>query len=367
MSFEITSFIASDRLFVVGSGAENGVLASAPFQAPTEEAIASSPVMTSVPEGVFISVLANGQLLQFNPHAEFGIEQALTLGRTINLSHPTEWSLAGAKNVLYAGTGNFGSSTEDNVMLAVNAINGEVLWSAQLPGPAYYPASVALGLKDLPDYVIVSTPPKIVSLRAGTGAEVWNAPTASNFGQVIAGDTVYYCSGSSLFARKVNNGELLWQYDSDGGSFNRPAFYEGVIYATSFDSFARAIDAATGNLRWSVKVPANPGNPVTTLLPVGRRAHVHVVVAFEIGRHFIDNSLLVGLNASNGAMLWTSTTPVAGPTEACTDPIATYFGKAIQVGTPDGRLVTVSAYDGATLGQVQLSDVAFTSSPVSPI
>jgi outer membrane protein assembly factor BamB len=61
------------------------------------------------------------------------------------------------------------------------------------------------------------------------------------------------------------------------------------------------------------------------------------------------SGFLRGFDANTGAALWTSSVPVSGPGESCTDPIVIpHFegGLQIQIGTFEGNIMTFNAYNG---------------------
>jgi outer membrane protein assembly factor BamB len=343
---EYLTLIASDRLFWNQLEDDFPVLrTSAPFVPPIEGPVASSPIVT---DDSSAWVLANGQLLKFST-------ATLELLKTVDIGGETEWSLASDGLRLYVGTGT--------ALLALN-LAGTTIWATELPGHPYYPASIAVvpepktGPKHIvEEYLVISAPPNMVALNAETGAAVWSEPAPLNTGQAVVGLTVYYMGSSGLIARDIPTGELLWQYD---GNFNRPTVYGGVVYATAGSDQAYAFNATTGDLLWEVSVPYSPGNPVAIPLVDGS-----VAVVFASNQP-VENSFLAAVDGSTGALLWKSTASVALPeaNQRCTDltAIAWETLRLVQVGTPDGRLVTVNAVDGSLAWQSQLSDVPFTSS-----
>src|SRR6202044_731955 len=72
------------------------------------------------------------------------------------------------------------------------------------------------------------------------------------------------------------------------------------------------------------------------------------LVIFALNQ-FQANSVLQARNAQTGALVWPSTTNVGKAGQACTAPIVVPGNadtEMVQVGTPDGRLVSLRAYGG---------------------
>ncbi|MGF6810872.1 outer membrane protein assembly factor BamB [Paraburkholderia sp. Clong3] len=211
-------------------------------------------------------------------------------------------------------------------------------------------------LTKTPERVIVTAAPNIAAFDAKTGAKLWSELSGQGAGQVVSGEYVYYYGENGLFARSVMNGHLLWSWITRIG-FSRPAVLGNSVYVTAGSNQIYALDARTGQVLWQVENPyQNPGNPVAY------EYEGQTLVIFEVGRYFIEDSFLVGLDGATGALLWKSDTPVAGAMQACTDPISIFSG-GVQVGTPDGRLVTLNGLSGELWWQLQLSDIGFSSSP----
>jgi outer membrane protein assembly factor BamB len=266
---------------------------------------------------------------------------------TFNVGQETQDSLTHAHDTLYVGTGTI--STGSGSVFALDDSSGNVRWSISGLGSVPFPASIAYS-GNTPSRVIVCAAPQILALEAASGLPVWSF-FGSGQGQIVHGQVVYYANyhDSSLCARSVADGSLLWEYVNPvvGANFNTPATHGSVVYATSVASTAVALDALTGNVIWQTNVPNNPGVPV--VYPADQ-----TTVVFEIGKYSAGSSFLHGLDASSGSALWTSAIPVAGPGLGGTDPIWT-INNQIQIGTTDGRLVSVDAYYGdANSGSVRL-------------
>jgi outer membrane protein assembly factor BamB len=89
----------------------------------------------------------------------------------------------------------------------------------------------------------------------------------------VGGELVYVAdgiNGPSLVAFDAATGETVWEADhARAGLFASPALADGTLYAGSLDDSLYAVDAATGDLRWSfetgggiVPAPAVAGGTV---------------------------------------------------------------------------------------------------------
>lgn len=87
---------------------------------------------------------------------------------------------------------------------------------------------------------------------------------------VMVDSTLYFGSGESVYALKVNDGNIKWVYKTGDVVHSRPVIHMGRLYIGSFDGHLYCIDIATGNLVWKFKttgISAFPkgevmGNPV---------------------------------------------------------------------------------------------------------
>jgi outer membrane protein assembly factor BamB len=346
MAIKGATYIASDRLYAVDETGKlywQSVPVSA-FVAPVAVGNMSAPKFR-----VYVAA-GNGTISQFH--------SATTPQSTYPTGQAMLWSLADANGTLYVGTGTLQTPGQGSV-IALDDLTGNTHWTHPLPGPAVWPASIDVGAGRL----IVSTGGpdfRLRALRLTDGSETWNEP-ASAFGQVIAGTVVYYAdlSDHSLSARSVINGKLIWKHvNTVNFNFNRPivGVTAGgpVVFATSLGAQAIALDAVTGSVKWLVTASGSLGVPVAAPDASGKAAFV--IFALD---QFQSNSFLQARNAQTGALVWTSTTNVGVVGQACTAPIVVPGNvdtEMVQVGTPDGRLVSLRAYGGQLMWQLQLTN-----------
>lgn len=349
------TFVASDRVFALDeSGGAHVFLQSAPLGATTAPVAVghlidpSFRVYVGSGDGT-ISLFRRGDLV--DPPTTFAV------GR------PLLWSLTHAHGVLYVGTGTF-ETPEPASVLALDDTTGAVLWDQPLPAPVVPPPAIAYS-NGAPFRVIVATAGQDQRVRAldlGSGAEVWSQPDYVLSALVHHEDVIYYADidDNSLRARSAHDGSLIWEYVNPANdNFNRPVLSGGVVYATSIGSQVVALAAATGQLLWAVP---NPGGG-------GLGAPVHYVdqqqgvtlVIFAQGQFGIGQAFLQAVDATTGALVWVSATPVAGEGEASTEPILSAAG--VQVGTPDGRLVSLDPLTGQLNWERQLTGESIIARP----
>jgi outer membrane protein assembly factor BamB len=128
---------------------------------------------------------------------------------------------------------------------------------------------------------------------------VWIFPTQGTDIDALVGSptlydgTVYVGSfGGVLYAVDAASGQLKWSFKADGGLWDGPAMVDGTLYLGDQAGNVYALDAATGqNKLWSVKVEG--GVKMTPLVD-----HNIVYVGTDSGR-------LYALKADTGQSVWT--------------------------------------------------------------
>ena len=192
------------------------------------------------------------------------------------------WGAATTEGVVF-------TSSDDNVVHAVTASTGELLWQRE-----------GFGLAAVSDGVVYAGFPdeeRLYALEATTGEVLWER---EGFGLAAVSDGVVYVgmSEGQLHARDASTGELLWQYEAlyealEALMVGRPAVSDGVVYVGSWDpavpddGLLHALTASTGELLWEYE--AQVFWPVV----------VDGVVYIGSGNDGLD-----ALDASTGELLW---------------------------------------------------------------
>jgi uncharacterized repeat protein (TIGR01451 family) len=128
----------------------------------------------------------------------------------------------------------------DGRVVALNAINGNLLWTKTVGGAvpntlAYAGERVYFGTEDGIVY----------ALNAANGAEVWHCPTggAVYSSAAVVNDTVYIGSTDGyLYALNASDGTLRWRFQAAGPVLTSPAVGGGRVYFGAEDA---AADPAT--------------------------------------------------------------------------------------------------------------------------
>lgn len=149
---------------------------------------------------------------------------------------------------------------------------------------------------------VASSDGSVLSLDAGTGAELWRATVG---GQILAGVgsdgrvAAVLTRENELVA--LESGKELWRQRMTAPSYTSPLVAGGRVFLLGADRSVNAFDAQSGRKLWGLQ---RPGEPLVlrqsgVLLAVG-----NTLVAGLSGR-------LVGINPLNGGVLWES--PIAVP------------------------------------------------------
>lgn len=114
----------------------------------------------------------------------------------------------------------------------------------------------------------------VTALDAQTGEQLWVADRPSRSTEYVGGSTpavvdgiVYVADGWGISAVDATTGQIVWGFEPEGrnpnatpsaGSmlslgFSAPAVIDGVVYAGAEDHHVYAIDAATGQQKWTFK------------------------------------------------------------------------------------------------------------------
>lgn len=257
-----------------------------------------------------------------------------------------------------------------NRVIALSASTGMRLWSADLPPDQLQSwSSPAIDLGN--QTVIVASGTSLTALRVSDGSVAWAAnlpePVVNASPLVttdlrangvaanrafITGFSASPGAAATLSAINVDpydplenpyqRGGLAWSITINGLTGNSPAYDAGVLYVASTSGAITALDAATGGLVWSSPVLTHGFFGGVTI----RGGFVYAgSYRFTFGQ---NNSRLVKLRASDGAIVWTT------PCErTSTIPVVTGSGLVVLSGGIDdaGSAVKVQAWrdDGLTV------------------
>lgn len=143
----------------------------------------------------------------------------------------------------------------------------------------------------------------LTAVSATTGKIVWTqtVPSSGEEAPLLVGSTIYFASDTSLQARALSTGKLLW---SIAGTCNSPpTYYNGALYLGD-DSGLWAVSTATHKQLWWKQTPIQ-----VDMAPVAAAG----IVYGEDDSGFV-NPGFGAFNASTGAVIWqnTSISPAGG-------------------------------------------------------
>ena len=208
---------------------------------------------------IIIPVLAYAYLNTQNP-------QQQTVKRTYS------W-----KQTLVSGFDNFGTATykdgvlyapskAQNIVFALNASNGAVIWqrnvrqcdaSPCVDGDRIYVCE-CFGFDSYENHV-PTTNPRAMALNKATGLILWSFVEPSGYGWVgspaVNGDYVYFTTyGAGVYALNRTDGSTLWHRQDIGQIVCSVAYHDGVVFVSAANSTSAqyALNATTGQTIWQV-------------------------------------------------------------------------------------------------------------------
>jgi len=215
--------------------------------------------------------------------------------------------------ILYAPSK--GNHVSDGRVYAINASDGNIIWSAtvrQCDGSPYIDSDalyVGEAFSVIPGETVSN--PKAFALNKTNGKEIWSYTEPNGYGwigsPIVHEDYVYYTTGyhdyaahysagSGVYALNKTNGQKIWQKDI-GFLVCSAAYYEGAIFVSGSDYFdpqgQYALNATTGELIWHVNYgPSWDSSPV-----------IHNGMVVQVLQPSADVYTTIVLNATNGQVI----------------------------------------------------------------
>ena len=303
------------------------------------ELTASSPVAAAAPTGADWAKFHRDETnsgattetaLGSSAAALLGIQWQKNMGSSTNTSPAVVYNAALDKIVVYQGD-------KTGTMTAIDAGNGETIWSIHTPGsisssPAVAGNSVYFGSDDHHLYA-VNARTGALQCKFDTGGIVNASPVVADPDEAPGGTTVYV--GDNGFGGGNDGGHVWalygvstdadpdcgprWSYDqfgdppgshSEAGSWSPPAFARDangralvVVGSSSSDNAVYALDAVTGSRVWRFEtqfffLDGDVGAGITVSAP-GNNGFADGV-AYVAGK----NKILYALNLTTGQKLW---------------------------------------------------------------
>lgn len=213
------------------------------------------------------------------------------------------------------GNGKVFTGGDDGYVYCLDAYKGNLLWRRFVNGNLPHTSGAAVMLRSSPAVVgdrvyVGSLDGNLYALDANSGAVVWEFETQGPItsSPTVADGAVYITSEEptegALYKLNADVGGLMWrkslQYQQQftGGTdmAGSPTVANGMVFASTNLREYYAIDAATGDTRWTLN------NPAATEFIVSSPIYLD-------GRLFIiDKFDIACLNATTGEKIWSSYT-----------------------------------------------------------
>ncbi|MFN2136889.1 MAG: PQQ-binding-like beta-propeller repeat protein [Candidatus Promineifilaceae bacterium] len=198
-------------------------------------------------------------------------------------------------DVVYVGTA-------DNLVLALNATNGELIWQFEA-GHSIWGQPAYKGGK----LYVASLDRSLHALDAQTGEELWETEFEGAIAsRPVLNESLVYIGefGSQVHAVDAETGSIVWSAPAENWVWGAPAYDGGAVYYADIDGNVYAVDAQTGESRWQAQAA---GAVQTSPLVVD--GVVYVASEGESSEDQVSAGELSAFNASNGERLWRQVTP----------------------------------------------------------
>ncbi|MGH2561662.1 MAG: PQQ-binding-like beta-propeller repeat protein, partial [Thermomicrobiales bacterium] len=217
-------------------------------------------------------------------------------------------------------------------LYAIDAQSGEQLWLAEIPGEHLSSPAVVDGVV----YVAGDYAGPLIALDAATGERLWSAPD-NQARPAVADGAVYTKWAEVVYAHDATTGEQRWRAQPTRSSFSTDTIVAGdLVYAGDQDGIVVALDAASGDVRWTVAAGT----------------WIEEIAAGEGILYAITNEgALIALDAASGAELWRSTRFQLVSSMAIAAGV-------LYAGGVDGDVAALDAATGAEIWQLRVRNGA---------
>ena len=236
----------------------------------------------------------------------FGVNRPTPVVFAVNATTGTEiWRHNGpVANIVSSTTlenGRVHVAFTDGTIEALDATNGQPVWSVMHPGGAYSSPAVSGGRL----YIAIHNQ-GLLALDADTGSQLWLAPMpgpqwsspAVENGRVFVGSR----DDHKLYAFDAVTGNTLWTATTSDWVQTSPAVANGVVYIGNNSGNVYAFNAGTGNLVWQTAVA--PGFAIGSS-PTVANGVVYVASSLDASATHFDGKLYA-LDAATGHVLFSN-------------------------------------------------------------
>jgi outer membrane protein assembly factor BamB len=179
------------------------------------------------------------------------------------------------------------------------AYDGRWLFAVNFSGQLFAidPATGAVQWRSRGDDVLMSSPivaDGLVFVGSGTNRQLYERKGSAAWGRP---------SGNHWYAFRADTGAEVWEYKTVGEAMPSAAYENGILAFATGDNLAQAVDAATGKVLWTTRVP---GVPTMASAMIDRGM---VFLAATRGKpevYDIDRSHTLALDLHTGAIRWSA-------------------------------------------------------------
>jgi len=224
--------------------------------------------------------------------------------------HRVKWTFATGDRIVSSPVLDDGVvyvGSDDGSVYAIDAATGRLRWQRRTGGPVASTPAIASGRLYVSSY-----DGKIYALDVRTGEPLWKFATGGErrfeakglhgmlpkqqtiadpfdvflSSPVVAEGSVYVGSGDgNLYALDAATGEPRWTFRTGDVVHASPAFADGVVYVGSWDGDLYAVDARTGAEKWRFRGGQDPA--------------IHNQVGFQSSPAVVDGVVYVGCRDAN--------------------------------------------------------------------
>lgn len=231
---------------------------------------------------------------------------------------------------------------DDAILTAIDRKTGRQLWSKRL---GTLSASTPAISGDNVYVTILARESggeggRIVALNADNGTIEWSRdlPSRSESSPIVAnGKVIFGSEDGDVYALNANSGEIIWTYKAAGAVKASPTLVKGVLYFGDYAGVVQAISERTGKKIWSA---GSEGAPLGS-------GTFYSTAAYAYGRIYLGNTdgRIYAYDANNGELAWAVQTGAyvyASPSVADVQGL----GPTIFEGSYDGDFYALNARSG---------------------
>ena len=211
------------------------------------------------------------------------------------------WKSAGASDTILTtpaiGDGRVYIESNDNYVYALAALTGGAIWKFLRPdGSLGYSSPIFFN-----GALYVCGDSTVYRLEPSTGKQTWHTPVGGkSLSTPFVDDQRLYvgADGSGLTALALADGHQVWSFGGKSGKewFGAPIVAAGVVYATDDSRDVYALDAATGKVKWTLRLlTSSLSQPA-----LDPKTHILYVASMTNG----DNPTLTAIDSVTGKKVW---------------------------------------------------------------